>query len=90
MSLHVRDFVLHIWAVASMVDRGRMLGQLDSELLGICQPPNTGSGTHAEPPARISEPSVLGPAHFCGKPASASVGVVSGGTDEEAEANAER
>ena len=27
--------------VASMVDRGRLLGQLDDELLGICQPPNT-------------------------------------------------
>jgi hypothetical protein len=27
--------------VASMVDRGRVLGELDSELLSICQPPNT-------------------------------------------------
>ena len=27
--------------VPSMVDRGRVLGQLDEELLGICQPPNT-------------------------------------------------
>jgi hypothetical protein len=28
-------------SVASMVDRGRALGQLDDELLGICQPTNT-------------------------------------------------
>jgi hypothetical protein len=27
--------------VASMVDRGRVLGELDFELLSICQPPNT-------------------------------------------------
>src|ERR1700733_5344667 len=27
--------------VQSMVDRGRVLGELDNELLGICQPTNT-------------------------------------------------
>jgi hypothetical protein len=37
--------------VASMVDRGRVLGQLDSELLGICQPPNTEKMDYTQAPS---------------------------------------
>jgi hypothetical protein len=36
---------------ASMVDRGRVLGQLDDELLGICQPPNTEMMDYTQAPA---------------------------------------
>lgn len=37
--------------VPSMVDRGRVLGQLDSELLGICQPPNTEKLDYTQAPS---------------------------------------
>jgi hypothetical protein len=37
--------------VASMVDRGRVLGQLDDELLGICQPPSTEKMDYSQSPA---------------------------------------
>jgi hypothetical protein len=37
--------------VASMVDRGRVLGQLDNELLGICQPPNTEKMDYTQSPS---------------------------------------
>lgn len=37
--------------VASMVDRGRVLGQLDSELLGICQPPSTEKVDYTQAPS---------------------------------------
>ena len=37
--------------VQSMVDRGRVLGQLDGELLGICQPPNTEKMDYTQSPA---------------------------------------
>ena len=37
--------------VASMVDRGRVLGELDDELLGICQPPNTEKMDYTQSPA---------------------------------------
>jgi len=37
--------------VASMVDRGRVLGQLDDELLAICQPPNTEKMDYTQAPA---------------------------------------
>lgn len=37
--------------VASMVDRGRVLGQLDDELLGICQPPNTEKQDYTQAPS---------------------------------------
>jgi hypothetical protein len=37
--------------VASMVDRGRLLGQLDDELLGICQPPNTEKQDYTQAPS---------------------------------------
>ena len=37
--------------VQSMVDRGRVLGQLDDELLGICQPPNTEKMDYTQAPS---------------------------------------
>ena len=37
--------------VASMVDRGRVLGQLDDELLGICQPANTEKMDYTQAPS---------------------------------------
>jgi hypothetical protein len=37
--------------VQSMVDRGRVLGQLDSELLGICQPTNTEKYDYSQSPS---------------------------------------
>jgi len=37
--------------VASMVDRGRVLGQLDDELLGICQPPSAEKYDYTQSPA---------------------------------------
>jgi len=36
--------------VQSMVDRGRVLGQLDGELLGICQPTNTEKYDYTQSP----------------------------------------
>jgi hypothetical protein len=35
----------------SMVDRGRLLGQLDDELLGICQPTNTEKYDYSQSPS---------------------------------------
>jgi hypothetical protein len=37
--------------VQSMVDRGRVLGQLDDELLGICQPTNTEKFDYTQSPS---------------------------------------
>ena len=37
--------------VQSMVDRGRVLGQLDDELLGMCQPPNTEKYDYTQSPS---------------------------------------
>jgi hypothetical protein len=34
-----------------MMDRGRLLGKLDDELLGICQPPNTEMMDYTQSPA---------------------------------------
>ena len=41
MSLECVISYYTLGTVQSMVDRGRVLGQLDNELLGICQPANT-------------------------------------------------
>jgi len=41
MSLECTISYYTLGTVQSMVDRGRVLGQLDDELLGICQPTNT-------------------------------------------------
>jgi hypothetical protein len=37
--------------VPSMVDRGRVLGELDAELLGICQPPSTEKFDYSQSPS---------------------------------------
>ncbi len=49
--------------VASGVDRGRLLAQLDDELLGICQPPNTEKMDYTQSPAAD-----LGTSVFWGQP----------------------
>jgi hypothetical protein len=49
--------------VASMVDRGRALGQLDSELLAICQPPSTEKRDYTQSPSAD-----LGTSVFWGQP----------------------
>jgi len=49
--------------VASMVDRGRVLGQLDDELLAICQPPNTEKRDYTQSPSAD-----LGTSVFWGQP----------------------
>jgi len=38
-------------SVESMVDRGRVLGELDAELLGICQPTNTEKRDYTQAPS---------------------------------------
>ena len=51
MSLDVVISYSTFGSVASMVDRGRLLGQLDSELLAICQPPNTEKRDYTQSPS---------------------------------------
>jgi len=51
MSLDVVISYYTLGTVESMVDRGRVLGQLDSELLAICQPPNTEKFDYTQSPS---------------------------------------
>lgn len=51
MSLECRISYYTLGTVQSMVDRGRVLGQLDDELLGICQPTNTEKFDYTQSPA---------------------------------------
>jgi hypothetical protein len=51
MSLDCAISYYTLGTVASMVDRGRLLGQLDDELLGICQPPNTEKQDYTQAPS---------------------------------------
>jgi len=51
MSLECVISYYTLGTVPSMVDRGRVLGQLDDELLGICQPPNTEVIDYTQSPA---------------------------------------
>ncbi len=51
MSLDVVISYYSTGSVASMVDRGRLLAQLDSELLGICEPPNTEKRDYTQSPS---------------------------------------
>ena len=51
MSLECVISYYSLGTVQSMVDRGRVLGQLDSELLGICQPTNTEKYDYTQSPA---------------------------------------
>jgi hypothetical protein len=52
-----------IGTVQSMVDRGRVLGELDEELLGMCQPPNTEKRDYTQSPSAD-----LGTSVFWGQP----------------------
>ncbi|HUO18041.1 MAG TPA: hypothetical protein VMX38_23910 [Verrucomicrobiae bacterium] len=51
MSLNVVISYYTLGSVASGVDRGRLLAQLDDELLGICQPGNTEKMDYTQSPA---------------------------------------
>src|SRR5580693_10813983 len=51
MSLECVISYYTLGTVQSMVDRGRVLGQLDNELLGICQPTNTEKMDYTQSPA---------------------------------------
>ncbi len=51
MSLECVISYYTLGSVASMVDRGRVLGQLDDELLGICQPANTEKRDYTQSPS---------------------------------------
>ncbi len=52
MSLECAISYYSLGTVQSMVDRGRVLGELDSELLGICQPTNTEKYDYTQSPSR--------------------------------------
>ncbi|MGC2475527.1 MAG: hypothetical protein WA485_14400 [Candidatus Sulfotelmatobacter sp.] len=51
MSLDVVISYYSLGSVPSMVDRGRLLAQLDDELLAICQPPNTDKRDYTQAPS---------------------------------------
>lgn len=51
MSLGCRISYYTLGTVQSMVDRGRVLGELDDELLGICQPTNTEKFDYTQSPS---------------------------------------
>jgi hypothetical protein len=51
MSLNCVISYYTLGTVPSMVDRGRVLGQLDNELLGICQPTNTEKFDYSQSPS---------------------------------------
>ncbi len=63
MSLDCAISYYSLGTVPSMVDRGRLLGQLDDELLGICQPPYTEKLDYTQSPAAD-----LGTSVFWGQP----------------------
>src|SRR5580698_5119282 len=64
MSLECVISYYTLGTVPSMVDRGRVLGQLDNELLGICQPTNTEKFDYSQSPGVD-----LGTAVFWNQPA---------------------
>src|SRR6266404_5775557 len=51
MSMECAVSYYTLGTVPSMVDRGRVLGQLDDELLGICQPPKTEKVDYTQSPS---------------------------------------
>src|SRR6202167_4817188 len=51
MSLECVISYYTLGTVQSMVDRGRVLGELDGELLGICQPTNTEKYDYTQSPS---------------------------------------
>lgn len=88
MSLDVAISYSTLGTVASMVDRGRMLGQLDRELLSICQPPNTEKRDYTQSPSAD-----LGTRVFWSQPSfpvveAGTSGMVDGGQDARLERKA--
>lgn len=63
MSVNVVISYYSLGSVASMVDRGRLLAQLDDELLAICQPPYTEKRDYTQSPSVD-----LGTSVFWGQP----------------------
>ena len=63
MSLEAVISYYTLGTVQSMVDRGRVLAQLDDELLSICQPPNTEKRDYTQAPSAD-----LGTSVFWGQP----------------------
>lgn len=63
MSLDVVISYYSMGTVPSMVDRGRLLAQLDDELLTVCQPPNTEKRDYTQSPSVD-----LGTSVFWGQP----------------------
>jgi hypothetical protein len=63
MRLEVVISYYTLGSVQSMVDRGRVLAQLDDELLGICQPLNTEKRDYTQAPSAD-----LGTSIFWGQP----------------------
>jgi hypothetical protein len=63
MSLDVVVSYYTFGSAQSMVDRGRVLGELDRELLSICQPPNTEKRDYTQSPS-----APLGTSVFWGQP----------------------
>ena len=51
MSLNVVVSYYTLGSVASMVDRGRLLAELDDELLTVCQPPSTEKRDYTQSPS---------------------------------------
>ena len=76
MSLDAVVSYYTLGTVQSMVDRGRVLAELDDELLSICQPPNTTKQDFTQAPSAD-----LGTSVFWGQP-SFTEGTKSGVTDE--------
>jgi hypothetical protein len=63
MSLECAISYYSLGTVQSMVDRGRVLGELDNELLGICQPTSTEKYDYTQSP-----PADLGTGVFWNQP----------------------
>jgi hypothetical protein len=59
MSLDVVISYYTMGSVQSMVDRGRLLAQLDGELLSICQPPSTEKRDYTQSPSADLGTSVI-------------------------------
>ncbi|HEV2326866.1 MAG TPA: hypothetical protein VGS10_23210 [Terracidiphilus sp.] len=102
MSLNVVISYYTQGSVASMVDRGRLLAQLDDELLMICQPPSTGKRDYTQSPSTDLGTSVFwsppvfgevkGSGRFGGKVSSAEHGQsgVTGDAETHQDGRAER
>jgi len=86
MSLDVVISYYTSGSIASMVDRGRVLAQLDNELLNICSPPATEKRNYA-----VSPSADLGTSVFWGQPSfKAQAGRAANGEDSNQSGRAER